>query len=327
MKKKTIKNTIVACTMAGMITLGGTVSEATLGDRALYQGVTSPDVKELQQELKNKKFLSLGNTTTYFGSITKDAVMKFQRANGLSVDGSFGPASYRALKGTSSGSTTTSSSGQLTYSRALRSGTKGADVKALQLALQKLGHYKSSIDSSFGPGTKTAVMSFQRAQGLSADGSAGPSTINTINGVLSGKIAAGKPSAEPSRNDSGKSLGINIVNKAKQYIGGKYVFGGTTPAGFDCTGFTQYIYKQFGISIPRTTTAQATVGKSLSKSQLQPGDLIIFSNTYKEGPSHAAIYIGNGDFVHAANATKGIRVDSINSSYYSGKFHSGRKLF
>ena len=98
MKKKTLKNTIVACTIAGMITLGGTASEAALGDRALYQGVNHSDVKELQQGLRKLNFFTHTKDTTYFGSITQTAVKKFQKANGLAVDGSFGPASVKVLK-------------------------------------------------------------------------------------------------------------------------------------------------------------------------------------------------------------------------------------
>ena len=335
MKKKTIKNTIVACTIAGIITLGGTGSEAALGDRALYQGVNHTDVRELQQSLRKLNFFTYKSNTTYFGSITKEAVKKFQKANGLAVDGSFGPASARVLKGKTNTQAApqakpapSSSSSLLSYKRALTRGSRGNDVRDLQLALKKLGHYNIAVDSSFGPGTFNAVTSFQRAQRLSVDGSVGPATVRSINDVLSGKVAAGKPSAAaPNRSDSGKSTTINIVNTAKKFIGGRYVFGGSTPAGFDCSGFTQYVYNQMGINIPRATTSQASAGSRLSKSELQPGDLLIFSNTYKAGPSHAGIYLGNGQFVHAANPSKGIRLDSINSGYYNGKFSYGRRVY
>lgn len=340
MNKKTLKNTIVACTVAGIITFGGTSSEAALGDRALYQGVNHPDVKELQQELRARNFFNHSTNTTYFGNITKEAVKKFQKANGLSVDGSFGPASARVLKGKTNTSSPevkpapapkSSVSGQLSYSRALRQGLKGNDVRDLQSALKKLGHYNIAVDSSFGPGTVSAVKSFQSAQRISVDGSVGPATVKTINAVLSGNVAAGKPvtiaPAAPNRNNSGKGTTINIINTAKKFIGGKYVFGGSTPAGFDCSGFTQYVYKQVGVNIPRATTSQATAGTRLSKSELQPGDLLIFSNTYKAGPSHAGIYLGDGQFVHAANPSKGIRLDNINSGYYNGKFSYGRRVY
>nr|WP_300002548.1 peptidoglycan-binding protein [Tissierella sp.] len=330
-KKKTIKNTIVACTLAGIITLGGTASQAALGDRALYQGVNHPDVKELQQELRKGKFFNHKNNTTYFGNITKQAVKRFQKANGLKADGSFGPASARVLKGktnTQAKPPVSNNSSVLSYSRALRRGAKGNDVRDLQLALKKLGHYNGSVDASFGPGTSDAVKSFQRAQGLPVNGNIASSTVRIINEVLTGKIAAGKPTpATPNRNDSGKSTTINIINTAKKFIGGRYVYGGSSPSGFDCSGFTQYVYSQMGINIPRATGSQASAGTRVSKSDLEPGDLLIFSNTYKAGPSHAGVYLGNGQFIHAANPSKGIRLDSINSGYYNGKFSYGRRVY
>lgn len=82
-----------------------------------------------------------------------------------------------------------------------------------------------------------------------------------------------------------------------------------------------------GISIPRSTSTQANAGTRLSKSQLQAGDLLIFSNTYKAGPSHAGIYIGNGQFIHAGNSRTGVLTSNINSGYYSSKFSYGRRVY
>ncbi len=335
MHKNKLKNTILACSIAGIITLGGTASEAALGDRVLYQGVRHNDVKELQQGLRQLNFFKHGTNTTYFGNITKQALKNFQKANGLAVDGAFGPNTSKVLKqklnttpqSSAPAPRPSASAGTLTYTRTLKNGSRGNDVRALQQALAKLGHYKIKVDNIYGNGARSAVMSFQRAQGIAVDGIAGPGTIRTLNNVITGKVKAGKPTAAPSRNESGRSTAINIVNRAKQYLGSRYVYGGTSPSGFDCSGFTSYVYRQSGISLPRTTTGQAGAGSRLSKSQLEPGDLLIFSNTYRPGPSHAGVYIGNGQFVHAANPSKGVRTDSINSSYYSGKFSYGRRVF
>ena len=142
-KKNTIKNTILACTVAGMITLGGTPSEAALGDRTLYQGINHPDVKELQQELRKQNFFTYKSNTTYYGSITTKAVKQFQKSNGLQADGIFGRMSVNALKNKSNGTpapkpaTATSSSG-LSYSRVLSRGSRGSDVRNLQTGLKKL---------------------------------------------------------------------------------------------------------------------------------------------------------------------------------------------
>lgn len=218
MKKNSLKSKIIAFTVVGMITLGGTASEATLGDKALYSGVRHPDVKELQQSLRELDHFNHKTNTTYFGNITRNAVKEFQKANNLAVDGSFGPASYGALKGkpSSSNSSSNSSSASLSYKRALTYGKTGSDVNSLQKALKKLNHYNGGIDASFGPGTRSAVRSFQRAQKISVDGSAGPVTIRTMNNVLSGKTNAGKPSEEANRGSSVSSS--NSVSSSKTMV-------------------------------------------------------------------------------------------------------------
>lgn len=339
MKKNIVRSTIVACTLAGVIAIGGTTSEASaLGTKTLSQGMNNSAVMELQQGLRQLNFFTYANNTTYFGSITKQAVQKFQKANGLTVDGYFGPASAKVMQSKLSGKPSpaptpdkgTSSSSVSTG--LLRPGSRGGSVGSLQQSLKNLGYYKGSIDSIFGGGTTSAVKRFQTSRGLSADGIAGPATFNAITKAANGTATAPTPTPAPEQgvvkgDKASNSSASSAISTAKKYIGGRYVFGGTSPSGFDCSGFTQYVFNQSGISIPRTTTGQASVGSSVSKSQLQPGDLLVFSGTYKAGPSHVGVYIGDGNFVHAANSRKGVRVDSVNSSYYGSKFTSGRRLF
>lgn len=119
--------------------------------------------------------------------------------------------------------------------------------------------------------------------------------------------------------NNGSATGAQVAEYAKKYVGYKYVHGGTTPAGFDCCGFTQYIFKQFGYSIYRVQNDQAKNGVPIEKSNLQPGDLICFSNS--RGSSfigHVGIYIGNGKFVHAANSRRGVIISNVDGDgfYY-----------
>ena len=110
-----------------------------------------------------------------------------------------------------------------------------------------------------------------------------------------------------------------IVAYAKKYLGYKYVYGGTTPAGFDCSGFVQYVYKHFGYSINRTARAQTKNGVSVSKGNLQQGDLIFFAASKGSTTiTHVGIYIGGGKFIHAANARKGVIISNVDGDgfYY-----------
>ena len=118
--------------------------------------------------------------------------------------------------------------------------------------------------------------------------------------------------------------GSSVVATANQYIGSRYVYGGTSPSGFDCSGFTSYVYKQYGVSLNRTAAGQYSNGVAVSKSQLQPGDLVMFG---KSGINHVGIYIGGGRMVHAANASRGVTTDTINSGYYGNNYVGARRVF
>ena len=138
----------------------------------------------------------------------------------------------------------------------------------------------------------------------------------------SSSSSSGSTSETPKSNNEK----INkVVSLAKSKVGNKYVWGATGPNTFDCSGFTSWLYKQVGVSIPRTSAAQSKHGTLVSKSNLQVGDLVFF-NTNGKGVSHVGLYLGNGQMVHAANSKKGVRYDSINSSYYKSRFVNARRV-
>ncbi|RAZ69616.1 C40 family peptidase [Planococcus maitriensis] len=113
-----------------------------------------------------------------------------------------------------------------------------------------------------------------------------------------------------------------VVSKALALKGIPYRFGGTTPAGFDCSGFVQYAFKQAGKSVSRTTLSQ--YAQSYKVSSPRPGDLVFFANTYRPGISHVGIYIGNNQFVHSGGSKS--EVKSLNGPYWGKKFHSFRRF-
>ena len=128
-------------------------------------------------------------------------------------------------------------------------------------------------------------------------------------------------------SNSGTTSGNSVVSYAKQYLGCKYVSGGSSPTtGFDCSGFTSYVYKHFGISISRSSGAQASNGTAVSKSNLQAGDLVIFNNRSNTAIGHVGIYIGGNTFIHAGNSGTGVITTSLSDSYYSSRYVTGRRI-
>lgn len=113
-----------------------------------------------------------------------------------------------------------------------------------------------------------------------------------------------------------------VVSKALALKGIPYRFGGTTTAGFDCSGFVQYAFKQAGKNVSRTTLSQ--FAQSTTVSNPRPGDLVFFANTYRAGISHVGIYIGNNQFVHSGGPRA--EVKSLNDPYWGKKFHSFKRF-
>lgn len=120
-------------------------------------------------------------------------------------------------------------------------------------------------------------------------------------------------------NDPREVTGEDIVAYAKTFIGCPYVYGGTSPSGFDCSGFTQYVYKHFGYSISRTSSSQRSDGISVKKADLIAGDIVCFNG-------HVGIYVGNNKFVHAENPANGVKISSLAETYYTNNYITARRI-
>ena len=133
---------------------------------------------------------------------------------------------------------------------------------------------------------------------------------------------------------AGKTYRISQVDRqklledAKYFKGGRYVWGGTTPEGFDCSGYVQYLYKKHHINLPRTAWEQSKKGQQIERDELQKGDLLFFLTDKKRGIpiTHVGIYLGNGKFIHAASKKKGIIISPLTHGSYAETFVSARRI-
>lgn len=158
-------------------------------------------------------------------------------------------------------------------------------------------------------------------------------SYNNITGYVSSDYMVTCKDSAGSRGDgtvvtSSSPLGAQVVEYAKQFLGVPYVWGGNGPNCFDCSGFTKYVYAHFGYTLNRTASAQLSNGVSVSRSELQPGDLIFFDNGKVSTPvSHVGIYVGDGQFIHASTNEYQVRYGNLNAGSYNSTYVYARRIF
>ncbi|MEG1879930.1 MAG: C40 family peptidase, partial [Oscillospiraceae bacterium] len=123
--------------------------------------------------------------------------------------------------------------------------------------------------------------------------------------------------------NSGKA----VIDIASKYLGIPYVYGGTTPSGFDCSGLVQYVYRELGYNLNRVAADQMNNGRAVSRAELQPGDIVGFYSSEGGGyVGHIGIYAGDGMMIHAPRTGDVVKYASIDSSYYASRFAGGRRI-
>lgn len=144
--------------------------------------------------------------------------------------------------------------------------------------------------------------------------------------VLAALLALPLLAAEPQATAQSTAQTSGMVDRALSWLGVKYRFGGQDEKkGFDCAGLVRRVFSTT-VNLPRTAAEQFREGCLVSRDELQPGDLVFFKNTYKKGISHVGIYIGRGEFVHAASSRKAVSIDRLDSPYFESRFAGGRRV-
>ncbi|TQV62021.1 MAG: NlpC/P60 family protein [Sulfurovum sp.] len=147
-----------------------------------------------------------------------------------------------------------------------------------------------------------------------------------LQNAIRAKKTASTSNIKYASRDNGDSK--EIIQEAKNHLGGRYVWGGTRPSGFDCSGYVQYLYKKEGVNLPRTAMAQSQVGKDVTTDELQKGDLLFFKTTDTRNIpiTHVGIYMGANKFIHAASKKLGIIVSELEGGRYESKLVKAKRV-
>lgn len=130
---------------------------------------------------------------------------------------------------------------------------------------------------------------------------------------------------DPSQAPAAGSIGEQIVAFAEQFLGTPYVWAGSSPSGFDCSGFVSYVFKNFGYTVNRTAASMYTNGVAVDKSELQIGDAVFFASS-SESIGHVGIYIGDGEFIHSSSGCGYVTISGLDESYYSRMYVGARRI-
>jgi cell wall-associated NlpC family hydrolase len=152
-------------------------------------------------------------------------------------------------------------------------------------------------------------------------------SISAPTGVRKPTGSGGVPNLRPTAGgpSRGAKWGSALLATSARYVGVRYRWGGMSPRGFDCSGFIGYVMRVVGVSVPRTTGAMWSMGRPIDRGRLQVGDIVFFTTT-RPGPSHAGIYVGNNQFVHASSGFGRVTVTSMDYRYYKPRYLGARRF-
>lgn len=299
--------------------------KANFCNKTLRYGNVGSSVRLIQEGLKQMGYYPFA-VDGIFGHQTQVVVRKFQLHAGIPVDGVAGPKTLRALSKFSF--TNVNEAEKYVHKfideqipklqNILKTGTCGQQVADAQKLLKNLNYYSYNIDGLFGNRTNQAVFNFQKQNNLRVTGIIDEATwkkLHSLNPIANEAVPV-------QVLKEGHMMDGTFIQHALRLIGSPYKWGGTTPNGFDCSGFLKYVFAKKGINIPRTVSEIWNYGIDVNKPSI--GDLVFFQ-TYKPGPSHAGIYIGDGRFIHSGSS-KGVTISKLSQSYWSKRYLGSKRI-
>jgi cell wall-associated NlpC family hydrolase len=190
-------------------------------------------------------------------------------------------------------------------------GDKHPQIAATQKALLASGFKIDRTDGLLSKKTSKAIKAFQKKQGWKPTGRLDEKTYKAI-------------TAPPEKATLPAGKGGELVKTASQYRGVPYKFGGVDVNGFDCSGYTYFVFQKHNITLPRTADVQFNAGLPVQQKDLLPGDLVFFE-TDEKGPSHVGIYAGGGKFWHASSS-RGVMLSGLSETYWKARYLGSRRI-
>jgi cell wall-associated NlpC family hydrolase len=312
LKSKIRSFTLTLILVSSILLMLTTAVYADNGDTTLKKGMKHPDVAALQEKLNILGYFDEDEFIDSFGDKTEAALKAFQLEAGLKPDGVAGKETFRLLNIKIKQNEILPENFE-----PIKEGDSGDKVVEIQKKLKNLDIYKTEISSTYNQTTIDAVMAFQKTNALPQTGIVDSATLIKLNTASNNKIA---DRASASR----RLVNAKAVDYAKKYLGAPYKWGASSGKAFDCSGYVLYIMKKFNVNLERTASSQFQNGIKVDKDDLQAGDLVFFT-TYKKGPSHVGMYIGDNKFIHASSGVDHVTITDLDTNYYKKRYLGARR--